>query len=140
MRVLCVLIGLAAATSVGQADQRPSFLVVIADDCTYWDMECYGGQAKTPNLNQLRAEGMQFTHCFQAAPMCSPTRHNIYTGLYPVKSGAYPNHTFVKQGTRSIVQYLKPHGYRVALLSTALAYGYIAWFATVAQRTTTGHD
>ena len=47
--------------------------------------------------------------------MCSPTRHNIYTGLYPVKSGAYPNHTFVKAGTKSVVDYLKPLGYRVAL-------------------------
>tara|TARA_R110002096_G_scaffold114770_3_gene248783 strand:+ start:7 stop:1176 length:1170 start_codon:yes stop_codon:yes gene_type:complete len=47
--------------------------------------------------------------------MCSPTRHNIYTGLYPVRSGAYPNHTFAKAGTQSIVHYLKPLGYRVAL-------------------------
>ena len=47
--------------------------------------------------------------------MCSPTRHNIYTGLYPVKSGAYPNHTFVKRGTKSVVDYLRPLGYRVAL-------------------------
>jgi N-sulfoglucosamine sulfohydrolase len=55
------------------------------------------------------------TQCFQAAPMCSPTRHNIYTGLYPVKSGAYPNHTFVKEGVQSVVHYLKPLSYRVAL-------------------------
>jgi len=55
------------------------------------------------------------TRCFQAAPMCSPTRHNLYTGLYPVKSGAYPNHTFVKPGVRSVPDYLKPLGYRVAL-------------------------
>ena len=48
----------------------------------------YGGQAKTPNSNKLAAEGMKFERCFQAAPMCSPTRHNIYTGIFPVKSGA----------------------------------------------------
>jgi uncharacterized sulfatase len=47
--------------------------------------------------------------------MCSPTRHNIYTGLYPVKSGAYPNHTFAKDGTKSVIHYLKPLGYRIAL-------------------------
>jgi uncharacterized sulfatase len=58
---------------------------------------------------------MLFTQCFQAAPMCSPTRHNIYTGLYPVHSGAYPNHTFVKEGTKSVVHYLTDLGYRVAL-------------------------
>ena len=97
------------------ADDRPNFLFVIADDCTYWDMECYGGQAKTPNINRLCTEGIKFTNCFQAAPMCSPTRHCLYTGLYPVKSGAYPNHTFVKKGTKSIAHYLQRAGYRVAL-------------------------
>ena len=96
-------------------ESRPNFVFIIADDGTHRDLGCYGGQAQTPNIDQLAREGMRFTHCFQAAPMCSPTRHNIYTGLYPVKSGAYPNHTFVKEGTKSVVQYMKPLGYRVAL-------------------------
>ena len=88
---------------------------MIADDCTYLDMEIYGGQARTPNLNKLAKEGLTFTRCFQTAPMCSPTRHNIYTGLYPVKSGAWPNHTCVYPGTKSIAHYLQDAGYRVAL-------------------------
>ena len=94
---------------------KPNFVFIIADDCTFRDIGCYGGQAHTPNMDKLASEGMRFTQCFQAAPMCSPTRHNIYTGLYPVKSGAYPNHTFAKEGTKSVVHYLKPLGYRVAL-------------------------
>jgi len=95
--------------------EKPNFVFVIADDCTYRDIGCYGGQAHTPNIDRLASEGIRFTRCFQAAPMCSPTRHNIYTGLYPVKSGAYPNHTFAKPGTKSVVHYLRPLGYRVAL-------------------------
>ncbi len=105
----------AAAEPTNESRDLPNFLFIIADDCTHRDIGCYGGQAMTPNMDQLAKEGMRFTQCFQAAPMCSPTRHNIYTGLYPVKSGAYPNHTFAKNGTRSVVHYLKPHGYRVAL-------------------------
>ncbi|MCG6155495.1 sulfatase family protein [Rubinisphaera margarita] len=97
------------------AAERPNLVLIIADDCTYSDLGTYGGQAKTPNLDALAAEGMKFTQCFQSAPMCSPTRHNIYTGLFPVKSGAYPNHTFAKKGTKSIVHDLKPLGYRVHL-------------------------
>ena len=93
----------------------PNLVLIIADDCTYLDMEVYGGQAQTPTLVKLAGEGMQFSRCFQAAPMCSPTRHNIYTGIYPVKSGAWPNHTRVYPGTKSIVHYLKDAGYRVAL-------------------------
>lgn len=97
------------------AHNKPNFMFIIADDCTYRDIGCYGGQAHTPHIDQLAREGMRFENCFQAAPMCSPTRHNIYTGLYPVKSGAYPNHTQVYPGVKSIVHYLKPLGYRVAL-------------------------
>jgi N-sulfoglucosamine sulfohydrolase len=100
---------------VEASSSKPNFLFIIADDCTYTDLGVYGGQAATPHLSQLAREGVMFSRCFQAAPMCSPTRHCLYTGIYPVKSGAHPNHTFVKPGTRSIAHYLKEGGYRVAL-------------------------
>lgn len=99
-----------------QTEAKTNFVLFIADDCTHTDLGCYGGQnVKTPNIDRLAAEGVRFTRCFQSAPMCSPTRHNLYTGMYPTKTGAYPNHTFAQPGTRSVVQYLKPEGYRVAL-------------------------
>lgn len=97
------------------AAKQPNLVFIIADDCTYLDMGVYGGQAKTPTLDRLAQDGMRFSRCFQTAPMCSPTRHNIYTGIYPVKSGAWPNHTMVYPGTKSIAHYLKDAGYRVAL-------------------------
>jgi len=115
MKKLTTLITLIALAATLTFAARPNLVYIMADDCTHRDIGCYGGQAYTPNIDKLATEGMRFTRCFQAAPMCSPTRHNIYTGLYPVKSGAYPNHTFAKDGTKSIVQYLKPLGYRVAL-------------------------
>ena len=96
-----------------QAASTPNMVFIIADDCTYRDIGCYGGQARTPHIDKLATEGMRFTRCFQAAPMCSPTRHNIYTGLYPVKSGAWPNHTRAYPHVKSIVHHLRPLGYRV---------------------------
>lgn len=114
--IVCwIAIGLFQSSRLNAAEERPNLVFIIADDCTFRDIGCYGGQAHTPNIDRLADEGMKFTRCFQAAPMCSPTRHNIYTGLYPVKSGAYPNHTFAVDGTKSIVHYLRPLGYRVAL-------------------------
>lgn len=96
--------------------EKPNIVFILADDCTNWDIGCYGSKdSKTPNIDKLAQQGLQFNRCYQAAPMCSPTRHNIYTGLYPVKSGAYPNHTNANLNTESIVQHLKPLGYRVAL-------------------------
>jgi len=100
-----------------QSNSNPNILLFIADDCTYRDIGCYGGtNVPTPNIDHFAKEGMQFSRCFQAVAMCSPTRSCLYTGIYPVKSGAYPNHTFVKEGTQSIVQHLAPAGYTTAIL------------------------
>ena len=117
LMVLVVVCSLAfLSLRAGDNPKLPNFVFILADDCTNWDIGCYGSvDSKTPTIDKLAAEGLKFTRCYQAAPMCSPTRHNIYTGLYPVKTGAYPNHTMVIQGTKSVVQYLKPLGYRVSL-------------------------
>ncbi|WNJ20652.1 sulfatase [Pontibacter sp. G13] len=96
--------------------QRPNVVFILADDCTKFDLGCYGSpDSKTPTIDQLAAGGMQFNRCYQAAPMCSPTRHSIFTGLYPARSGAYPNHTYAEDDVQSVVQYLNPLGYRVGL-------------------------
>jgi len=95
---------------------KPNFLLIIADDFTFSDVGSYGGQAYTPTIDGLAKDGLRFTRCFQVAPMCSPTRHALYTGMYPIKTGAYPNHTFVSRpNTISIAQRLQSVGYRVAL-------------------------
>ena len=99
-----------------QKSVKPNMVFILADDCTKWDLGPYGSQQSiTPTLDQLAKDGLKFTKCYQNAPMCSPTRHSLYTGLFPVRSGAYPNHTFARDSVKSIVNYLSPLGYRVAL-------------------------
>ncbi len=98
-----------------KADQ-PNIVFIIADDLTFRDVSCYGGKnVQTPHIDSIADEGMRFERCFQASAMCSPTRHNIYTGLYPVKSGAYPNSTLAYEGTKSVAHYLGDAGYRVGI-------------------------
>jgi len=112
-----VISSTAMAKETSKQQMPPNILFFLADDCTFRDIACYGSpDAITPRIDNFAKEGMLFTQCFQAVAMSSPTRTNIYTGLYPVKSGAYPNHTFVKEGVQSIVQFLKPRGYNTALL------------------------
>ena len=71
--------------------------------------------AKTPNIDRLASQGMRFNMAYTSTAMCAPTRQQMYTGLYPVRSGAYPNHSRVKPGTKSLVHYLKALDYRVGL-------------------------
>lgn len=101
--------------TTSDSNEKPNIVFFLADDCTNWDIASYGSvDSKTPHIDKLAQEGVKFNRCYQAAPMCSPTRHNVLTGVYPVKTGAYPNHTFANDGTKSIVHYLNPLGYRVA--------------------------
>ncbi len=106
-----ILGGLLATGSLA-AKESLNFLLIMADDLTVNDASVYGGQAATPNMEALAAQGMRFDRCYQAAPMCSPTRHALYTSLYPVRSGAWPNHTYVYDGVKSIAHYLQAAGYR----------------------------
>ena len=92
-------------------------MLFLADDCTYRDIGCYGSDdSLTPAINRLAAEGMRFNKCYQAVAMCSPTRHNLYNGLYPVRTGAYPNHAFARDDVKSMPHYLGELGYRVAMI------------------------
>jgi N-sulfoglucosamine sulfohydrolase len=95
------------------ANDQPNFLVIVADDLCWRDLGYEGNtDIQTPHLDKLRTESMQLTHMFTPAATCSPSRHALYTGLFPIRSGAYPNHTRVYDGTKSLFTYLKTAGYR----------------------------
>jgi len=107
---LCVLGG--ATVSAG----RPNFLLIIADDATYCDLPLYGGpNVRTPNIDRLASEGMLFTHAYLSMSMCLPCRTELYTGLYPMRSGACWNHSGARPGTKSVCHYLGQLGYRVGI-------------------------
>ena len=93
---------------------QPNFVIFIADDLSWHDVACFGGPtyAKTPHLDQLASEGMKLTAFYSPAAVCSPVRQSLLTGMYPVRSGAYPNHAIVNAGAKSLPHYLKPLGYR----------------------------
>ncbi len=115
--ILSALATFSALSLSAQKTEKPNLVLFMADDCSYYDIACYGSvDSQTPNIDQFANQSVRFTKGYQAAPMCSPTRHNLMTGLWPVKTGAYPNHTFAKDGTLSIVQQLKPAGYQIALI------------------------
>jgi N-sulfoglucosamine sulfohydrolase len=107
----CTLLALGTA-----AAERPNFLILIADDMTWSDLGYEGNpDIHTPNLDRLRTQSMLLRGMFSPATTCSPSRHALYSGLYNVRAGAYPNHTRLYDGTKSLFTHLKSAGYRVAL-------------------------
>ena len=68
------------------ADDRPNFVLVMADDMGWSDIGCYGGEIRTPNLDALAADGLRFTQFYNTA-RCCPTRASLLTGRYPHQAG-----------------------------------------------------
>jgi arylsulfatase len=60
----------------------PNFLAILVDDMGYSDIGCYGGEIKTPRLDDLAANGLRYTQFYNTA-RCWPTRAALMSGYYP---------------------------------------------------------
>ncbi|WP_414660816.1 sulfatase family protein [Horticoccus sp. 23ND18S-11] len=68
------------------AAKRPHIIFILADDMGLGDLGCYGGtQVPTPRIDRLAAEGTRFTQYYSAAPICSPSRAGLITGMHPAR-------------------------------------------------------
>jgi uncharacterized sulfatase len=100
-----------------QASDRPNIVLFLADDMTWRDCGVYGSDViQTPNMGRLAGEGKRFDGCFTSTSVCAPTRQQLYTGMFPVRNGAYPQAGFVHDGVRSLPHHFKDLGYRVGLV------------------------
>src|SRR5258708_5978625 len=82
---------LLAGTVPGGADsaaRKPNIVFILADDLGWQDTSLYGSKYyETPNVERLARRGMMFSQAYAAAPICSPTRASLMTGLYPARLG-----------------------------------------------------
>jgi arylsulfatase A-like enzyme len=82
-------LGLAAAAAIVPVKLRaaekelPNIVVIYADDLGYGDVSCYGAtKVKTPNIDQLAAQGLRFTNAHSPSATCTPSRYAMLTGEY----------------------------------------------------------
>ncbi len=93
---------------------RPNIVLIMADDLLSAQLSCYGGvNINTPNIDRLAAEGVMFRHNFASMAASVPIRAAMYTGLYPVRNGAYQNQKATYTTTKSVADFLPACNYRV---------------------------
>ncbi|MGM9477309.1 sulfatase-like hydrolase/transferase [Pedobacter sp. GSP4] len=77
----------AHAQQKGQKNaKRPNIIVILTDDMGFSDVGTFGGKfVATPNIDRLAKNGLKLNQYYSAAPICSPSRVSLLTGMYPGK-------------------------------------------------------
>lgn len=132
--------GLVPGCSKPAEAPKPNIIYLMFDDLGYGDLGCYGQEKiETPNIDALAARGILFTDMYSEAPLSSPSRCCIMTGMHsghaqiraneehyvPVDErgwnglfadsemqGQYP----MAAGTPTIAKMMKEAGYRTAMV------------------------
>ncbi|GAB4014650.1 arylsulfatase [Spirosoma koreense] len=89
--LLCCIDSLAQTRATG----RPNIVFILADDLGYGDVGINGQKLiKTPNIDRLAREGMQFTQFYAGTSVCAPSRSSLMTGQHT-------GHTYIR-GNKSV--------------------------------------
>lgn len=118
------LLALAGAPFVSRAKSRrpPNVVIFLADDLGSADTGFRGAtDIRTPHLDRLASEGIQFTQAYSNGPVCSPTRCALLTGQYQQRHGI-DGVIYVGERNRGLSpdalllpEILKPRGYATGL-------------------------
>lgn len=110
-------------TSANSAEAlRPNIVLIFVDDMGYGDLGCYGNKVnKTPNIDQLAAEGQRWTSFYSSGSTCVPSRRGLMTGRHPALMG---RGSLVDARQRMMAAVLKSQGYATALIGKWHLAGY----------------
>lgn len=98
---------------------NPNILLITTDQQHYSMLGTMNNKIKTPCLDKLAQEGINFERAYCANPTCSPSRSSILTGMYPSHHGCWSLGTKLPEDTPTLAQYLNQNGYETALIGKA---------------------
>jgi len=121
--LLAILSGVLAAA----AARRPNILWIFSEDLSPY-MGCYGdpiNTGHTPSIDALASQGVLFKHAYMPAPVCSPCRSAMITGVMQTTTGTHQHRssrapegkidpkTFIKlpAGMKTIPELMRGAGY-----------------------------
>ncbi|MGD8866381.1 MAG: sulfatase [Gemmatimonadales bacterium] len=134
MTMLASVLGIAGAAMFGgeeklevRGDQqlqqeRPSIVLIFADDLGYGDLSAYGHPTiHTPQLDRMAEEGIKLTSFYVSSPACSPSRFALLTGRYPIRANLRwalgPEESWsLPDSELTLAEALKTQGYRTAAI------------------------
>ncbi len=100
-----------------RSSRKPNLVFIFGDQ---WRAQAtgYAGNAdvKTPNLDKLAAESVNFSNAVSGCPVCSPYRASLMTGRYPLTHGVFLNDVRLNTDAVSIAQAYIEAGYETSYI------------------------
>jgi len=112
--IVAVITALALQQCIAESStpRKLNFVLIIGDDISEDDFGCYGHpNIRTPNVDELAANGIRFSNAYLTTSQCSPTRCSVISGRYPHNTGAPELHQPLPEGQLMFPLELKKAGY-----------------------------
>jgi arylsulfatase A-like enzyme len=95
--------------------KRPNILILYTDQ-QRWDAVGTNGnpEIKTPNLDRLAKEGLNYDHFFVQNPVCMPSRVSFLSGQYPSQLRITHMAVPVPEGLVTLPHLVRNYGYATA--------------------------
>ena len=98
------------------ADRPPNIVLIVSDDHGFGDLGFRGTDpaVSTPHLDALAADGRVYDNAYVTAPICSPSRAGLITGVHQARWGAhwFTDSAMAPPSVPSLAERLGARGYR----------------------------
>lgn len=78
-KIIALAVSSVLSAAFAHSKEAPNVILIIADDLGFSDIESFGGEIATPNLQKIADQGIQFSQ-YYTSPMSAPARSMLLTG------------------------------------------------------------
>ncbi len=100
--------------AVAVGDRQTQVVWIVVDTLRADVLSCYGGEARTPNIDALAASGVLFERAYAHAPMTVPSHSSMLTSLLPTEHGATNNGMVLGERHVTLAELMQDSGRRTA--------------------------
>lgn len=116
--ILSLVVFTLLSINLSAQSSKPNVIIVMTDDQGYGELSRHGNPIlKTPNLDKLADESIRFVD-FHVAPMCTPTRGQLMTGIDAARNGAInvsSGRSLLRPELKTMADIFKSNGYKTGI-------------------------